>query len=432
MPLKILMPALSPTMTEGTLAKWLVKEGDVVKPGKVIAEIETDKATMEVESVDAGKVAKILVGGGTPGVKVNALIAVLLEEGEDPKSVEAFVNQNISSNAAPVASAAPAPQPKTVAAAAAPVSTPIPVTPAQTGVSSSQGSDLRRNDDKRDRIFASPLAKRLAKEKGVDLSRVQGSGPHGRIVKADLDKAPSVGGGQRNIDVTGDAPYKMVPHTTMRTVIAKRLTESKQTVPHFYLTVDMEIDKLLDVRGQINGALGETAKVSVNDMIIKAVGLALQKVPAANASWTDAGVMQYSRADVSVAVAIPGGLITPIVKGADVKSLVQISNEAKQLVDKARTGKLAPHEFQGGTFSISNLGMFGIKDFAAIINPPQGCILAVGAGDRRPVVKGNSIEIATVMSCTLSVDHRVVDGAVGAEFMKELKHIIEHPAVMLL
>lgn len=424
MPIEILMPALSPTMSEGTLARWLKNEGDAVKSGDVIAEIETDKATMEFEAVDEGIIGKILVPAGTSGVKVNTLIAILLEEGED----------------ASVLSAAPKVVP--AVAAAAPVASPAPVAaaPAVAPVAVQAG----------DRVFASPLAKRLAAGAGLDLKAVTGSGPHGRVVKADVEAALKGGGAgaptPAAAPVAAAAPkataapaaanpfepaYEEVPNSLMRKVIARRLTEAKQTVPHFYLTIDCEVDALLKVRAELNGR-SDSYKLSVNDFVIRAVALALRKVPAANASWGEDAIKLYKDVDVSVAVATPNGLITPIVRHADHKGLAAISNEMKELATKAKDGKLKPEEFQGGGFTISNLGMYGIKEFAAIINPPQGCILAVGAGEQRPVVKNGALAIATVMTCTLSVDHRVVDGAVGAEFLAAFKKLVEDPLAMLL
>ncbi|MDH3596989.1 MAG: pyruvate dehydrogenase complex dihydrolipoamide acetyltransferase [Rhodospirillales bacterium] len=434
MPINILMPALSPTMTEGTLAKWHVKEGDEVAAGDVLAEIETDKATMEVEAVDEGTLGRILVQEGTEGVPVNQAIAVLLEEGEDAGALEAAP---AAAAAAPAAAASPEPAPAAVAPAA-----PVAAAPATAPVPS--GS----------RVFASPLAKRMAKQAGLDLAALRGSGPHGRVVKTDVEAAlaggapavapapapaPSaapampVGGGpsaKQLADLLGMA-YRQEALTNVRKTIARRLTEAKQTVPHFYLTVDCRVDDLLKARKEINGRF-DGVKVSVNDFVVKAVALSLIQVPAANASWDLSGTLYYEHADVSVAVATPMGLITPVVKSAEEKGLAAISAEMKDLAGRAREGKLAPEEYQGGTFTVSNLGMFGVKDFAAIINPPQGCILAVGAGEQRPVVKDGALAVATVMSCTLSVDHRVVDGAVGAEFLAAFKTLIECPAAMLL
>ncbi len=420
MPVNILMPALSPTMTEGKLSKWLKKEGDTVKAGQVLAEIETDKATMEVEAVDEGVLGKILVPAGTDGVKVNAVIAVLLEEGEKSADIKA------SPAAAPKASAAPA-----KAEAPAPLAM---IKPSQ---------EKQASSNQYGRVFVSPLAKRLAKEKNIDLTRVQGSGPHGRIVKSDLDKASAAAPKQAaasapasTIDARALAdayqiPYKAVPNSGVRKVIAKRLTESKQTVPHFYLTIDCALDELMKVRKELNdGAQG--FKLSVNDFIIKATAVALAKYPAANVSWTDEALLQYERADVSVAVATPNGLITPIIKDAATKSLKDISNEMKDLGIRAREGKLKPAEFQGGTISISNLGMFGIREFSAIINPPQAAILAIGAGEQRMIVKDGQPKVATLMTVTASFDHRAIDGAVGAEFLQVFKKLIESPMGLIL
>ena len=417
MPVQILMPALSPTMTEGNIAKWLKKEGDSVKPGQVIAEIETDKATMEVEAVDEGIIAKILIQAGSPGIKVNTPIAILAEDGEDLAKAAAFIGKvSASSTAAPKAAA-------TVNGSSAPASAPAPShAPAASG----------------SRIIASPLAKRIAEQSGVDLRNVRGTGPNGRIVKADVENAKASGGisfgkalpqiaasdTRDYIDKLGLA-YDALPNSAVRKVIAKRLVESKQTVPHFYLSIDCEIDALLALRKSMNEAAG--LKLSVNDCIIRATALALKKIPAANASWTESAILQYKDVDISVAVATPNGLITPIIEKADTKTIAQISTEMKELAARARAGKLRPEEFQGGGFSISNLGMFGIKEFSAIINPPQSCILAIGAGEQRAVVKDGQLAIATVMTCTLSVDHRSVDGAVGAEFLAAFKPLIEKP-----
>lgn len=418
MPIKILMPALSPTMTEGTLAKWLVAEGDDVSSGDVLAEIETDKATMEVEAVEEGRVGKLVVSEGSEGVKVNETIALLLEDGEDASALEG-------------AGAAAAPAASALAPAAAPA-------PQATPAASPAGG----------RIVASPLAKRMAEQAGLALSGLSGSGPNGRIVKSDIEAALSGGGTAAAAPVSTPTPtpaekaapaasdgfepeFDFEPASNMRKVIAQRLTESKQTVPHFYLTVDCEIDNLLGLRKELNSRSDEY-KLSVNDLVIKACGVALRKVPTANASWTGDGVKLYRSADISVAVAIEGGLITPVIRNAGGKGLEAISSEMKDLAGKARDGKLQPPEFQGGTFSISNLGMFGIKQFDAVINPPQGAIMAVGAGEQRPVVRNGSLAVATVMSVTLSVDHRAVDGAVGAEFLAAFKKLIEDPMTMLL
>jgi pyruvate dehydrogenase E2 component (dihydrolipoamide acetyltransferase) len=432
MPIEILMPALSPTMTEGNLTQWLKNEGDEISAGDVIAEIETDKATMEVEAVEEGVMGRILVPGGTEGVQVNQPIALLLEEGEDAATLEGY-------SAASAKAPAPAPQ----QAAAEPVENKVPP-PVSAAPAAAPAVDTGA------RVFASPLARRMAQQAGIDLHAVAGTGPNGRIVKADIESAisggvapaaavsaapaaplaASAGPGTRHDADSLGMSYTLQPNSNIRKVIARRLSESKQTVPHFYLTVDCEIDELLAARKRINGDHG--LKVSVNDIVIKAAAIALTKVPAANASWDDEGILLYDHADISVAVATPTGLITPIVKAAEIKGLETISAEMKDLAGRAREGKLKPEEFQGGTFSVSNLGMFGIREFAAIINPPQGCILAVGAGEARAVVRDGALAIATVMSCTLSVDHRVVDGAVGAEFMATFKRLIENPLAMLL
>ncbi len=425
MPIQILMPALSPTMTEGNLARWLKKEGDKVKPGDVLAEIETDKATMEVEAVDEGTLGKILVADGTQGVKVNEPIALLLEEGESASALSAPVA------AAPGAVSVAAP------AAAAPAAAAVQAV--------SHGA----------RRVASPLAKRLAEHAGIDLATVKGSGPNGRIVKADVDAAKARGPVAVAAPASAAAPvvaaapapkaaptplqtfglpaFDLVPHSSMRKTIARRLTEAKQSVPHFYLTVDIGLDALLKLRADLN-ARGEKSgvKLSVNDMIIRASALALKKVPNANAAWSDEGLMLFKGVDIAVAVSIPGGLITPIIRNADKKGLAEISAEIKDLAGRAKAGKLKPEEFTGGTFSISNLGMFGIREFAAIINPPQSCILAVGAGEQRPVVRNGALAIETQMSCTLSVDHRVVDGALGAEWLQAFKGLVEDPLSMML
>jgi pyruvate dehydrogenase E2 component (dihydrolipoamide acetyltransferase) len=427
----ILMPALSPTMTEGKLSKWLKKEGDAVKSGDVIAEIETDKATMEMEAVDEGVLGKILVPAGTEKVQVNQPIAKLVEPGEKVSDAPAAAPKPA---AAPAAAAPPAPAPKPAAPAAAPA--PAAAAPVASG----------------DRVIASPLAKRIAAEGNVDLKAVSGSGPHGRIVKADVEKAASGAPAAKPAAAPAAAPapaaakpaapaapvpdfgqpYKAVANSMMRKTIARRLLESKTTVPHFYLTIDVELDALMKVRADLNGREGAKYKISVNDFIIRAVALAMRKVPAANASWTDSEIRFYDNVDVSIAVATPDGLITPIIRKADTKGLAAISNEMKELAQKAKDKKLKPEEFMGGGFSISNLGMFGIKEFAAVINPPQSAILAVGKGEQRPVVKKGALAIATMMSCTLSCDHRVVDGAVGAEFLQVFQDLIEDPLKMLL
>ncbi len=426
MAIPVLMPALSPTMTEGKLARWLKAEGDEVAPGDVIAEIETDKATMEVEAVDEGRMGRLLIAEGTDEVAVNTPIAVILEEGEDASAAD-----NIGTGAAAPPPAAPKtdeapPAPQSNGADPASAAAPAPEAPKANG----------------ERVFASPLARRMAKQAGLDLGTVQGSGPHGRIVKADIEAAVAGGPAAKPqpaatrapaAPAVGEPDFELVPHSSMRKVIAQRLTESKQTVPHFYMTVDCELDALLALRKQLNAkAEAQGTKLSVNDFVIKAAALALIQVPAANASWTPEGTKLYRSADISVAVAIDGGLVTPVIRGAHAKGLAAISGDMKALAAKARDGKLVPEEYQGGTFSISNLGMFGIKQFEAVINPPQGAILAVGAGEQRPVVKDGALAVATVMSCTLSVDHRVVDGAVGAAFLAAFKAIVEDPLTIML
>ncbi|MDB5525996.1 MAG: pyruvate dehydrogenase complex dihydrolipoamide acetyltransferase [Rhizobium sp.] len=443
MPINITMPALSPTMEEGNLAKWLVKEGDTVKSGDVIAEIETDKATMEVEAVDEGTIAKLVIPAGTEGVKVNAVIAILAAEGEDAKA------------AASGAGSAPAPK-----AEVAPATAPTPAasqTPAAPVAQPAAAQALNGN-----RTFSSPLARRLAKEAGLDISIISGSGPHGRVVKSDVEKASASGTG-KPAPATGAGPapaaaaaplakgaseeavlklfepgsYELVPHDGMRKTIAKRLTESKQTIPHFYVSVDCELDALMALRAQLNDAAPRkddraAYKLSVNDMIIKAMALALRDVPDANASWTDSNMVKHKHSDVGVAVSIPGGLITPIIRKAELKSLSAISNEMKDLGKRAKERKLKPEEYQGGTTSVSNMGMMGVSNFAAVINPPHATILAVGAGQERVIVKNKQMVIAQVMTVTLSTDHRAVDGALGAELLGAFKRYIEHPMAMLV
>ena len=426
MPIKILMPALSPTMTEGNLAKWHKAEGDSVESGDVIAEIETDKATMEVEAVDEGVIGKILIPAGTDNVKVNQLIAVLLEEGESDNDMATMLSGDDKPSA-------PAPEKtETKQEKAKPMQ-------AQVTPSSQSGN----------RIYASPLARRIANDQGVDLSQVTGTGPRGRIVKMDIEgfkgvaniAQPSVSNsapqptGDQKINEFGMV-YEEIPNNNIKKITAQRLVESKSTVPHFYLSVDCQIDELMRTRKMMNeqGAkLKEGGyKLSVNDFVVKACANALKAYPAANVSWTDEAVRQYLSSDISVAVSTLNGLITPIVKNAENKGLKEISAEVKDLAGRAREGKLKPEEFMGGTFSVSNLGMFGIKDFKAIINPPQACILAVGAGAQQPYVSNGEVKIGTFMTCTLSVDHRAVDGAVGAEYLQVLKTYIENPAAMLL
>jgi pyruvate dehydrogenase E2 component (dihydrolipoamide acetyltransferase) len=432
MPIEILMPALSPTMTEGNVTKWLKKEGDEVHSGDVLAEIETDKATMEFEAVDEGRIGKILVPEGAEGIKVNQPIAVLLGEGEDASVLDKIPERQTRSAAGPTTSSA---KPQTA----------TPAMPEK----ANKGNG---------RVFASPLARRMAQHAGLDLAAITGSGPQGRVVKADIEAALSTEQGapaplraaaqplsapliapaasqplpkERVLALAGNPPYTERPLTAMRRVIAKRLTEAKQTVPHFYLTIDCEIDELLKFRAELNGK-SDAYRISVNDFVIRAAALALRQVPSANASWSDEAILLWDTVNIAVAVALEDGLITPIVKDADRKGLATIANEAKDLAARARAGKLKLEEFQGGTFSISNLGMFGVRDFAAVINPPHGGILAVGAGEQRPVVKNGALAIATVMSCTLSCDHRAVDGAVGARFLAAFKKLVEDPLTMLL
>ncbi|MBY5567484.1 pyruvate dehydrogenase complex dihydrolipoamide acetyltransferase [Rhizobium leguminosarum] len=447
MPINITMPALSPTMEEGNLSKWLVKEGDKVKSGDVIAEIETDKATMEVEAVDEGTVAKLVVAAGTEGVKVNALIAVLAADGED-----------VSAAASGAASAAPAPKADGAAALKAEVApAPAPSTPAAAPATTAAPASVSSDGS---RTFSSPLARRLAKEAGIDLSAVAGSGPHGRVVKSDIEAAvaaapaasasqapaapapaaaaPKGASEEAVLKLFEPGSYELVPHDGMRKTIAKRLVESKQTIPHFYVSVDCELDGLLALRAQLNDAAprkdgGAPAyKLSVNDMVIKAMALSLRDVPDANVSWTDNNMVKHKHADVGVAVSIPGGLITPIIRKAEQKTLSVISNEMRDLGKRAKDRKLKPEEYQGGTSSVSNMGMMGVKVFSAVINPPHATILAVGAGEQRVVVKKGEMAIATVMSVTLSTDHRCVDGALGAELLQAFKGYIENPMGMLV
>lgn len=430
MPIEILMPALSPTMTEGNLARWLKKEGDSVEAGEVIAEIETDKATMEVEAVDEGTIGKILVSEGAQEVKVNAVIALLLEDGEDASALEGY---EVSEAAAAPAAAEEATAVEDNVVALAPGSAAVAPAQQSTGTGG--------------RVFASPLAKRIASDKGVDLNRVQGTGPHGRIIRADVEEASTSGGTAAAPVFTGGSfgrvspETQQIPNNNMRKVIAKRLLESKQTVPHFYLTIECEIDALLAARKQLNDTAAKAVessetkpayKISVNDFVIRATALALRDVPAANASWSDEAIIQYNNVDISVAVALDGGLITPVLRNADQKPLSLLSNEMKDLAKRARDGKLMPEEFQGGGFSISNLGMYGIKQFNAIINPPQSCILAVGAGEERVVKRNGEFATVNVMTVTLSSDHRVVDGAVGAEFLQAFKRYLESPLAMMV
>lgn len=482
MPISILMPALSPTMEDGTLAKWHVKEGDVVAAGDVIAEIETDKATMEVEAVDEGTVAKLLVEEGTEHVAVNATIAVLLEEGEDVSALadvaapEPAAAEPVAPTpteppaAAPAAAMAAEPAPSVsdddatalaeIAAALAPQ---VPPEPAPAPEANGQAG----------RVFASPLARRMAAQNQIDIAALTGSGPRGRIVRRDVEKAiaegvpvaptaepsavsagqPPVLGGEMVPAASAQAltpalsddfifahyepgTYEIVPHDNMRTTVATRLTQAKQTVPHFYMSIDCELDALLAARARLNAMSPEEGpnvfKISVNDMVIKAMAMALQKVPAANATWSGQGMLRHKSSDIGVAVAVEGGLFVPVIRHAELKSLSEISNEMKDLAARARSKRLAPHEYQGGTTAISNLGMYGIKSFDAVINPPHATILAVGAGEKQPLIVGEEIRIATVMNCTLSCDHRVVDGALGAQLLAAFKEFIEEPVTMLV
>jgi len=449
MPINILMPALSPTMEKGNLAKWLKKEGDKVKSGDVIAEIETDKATMEVEAVDEGTIAKILVPEGTQDVAVNDVIAVLAGDGEDVKAAGAGAAsappKAAPSAEAPAAKAATAPPPAAKAAAtAAPVAAPQPA------ASAPQANGHAR-------IFSSPLARRLAKDAGIELGRINGSGPHGRVIARDVEEAKSGKGLKAPAAAPSAGPaiapsmsdkqvlalfepgsYEVIPHDGMRRTIAQRLTASVQTVPHFYLTIDCDIGKLLAAREEINTAAPKDKekkplyKLSVNDFVIKAMAIALQRIPNANVSWTEGGMLKHKHSDIGVAVAMPGGLITPIIRKAETKSLSTISGEMKDFAARARARKLKPEEYQGGTTAVSNLGMYGIKDFTAVINPPHATILAVGTSEERAVVRAGKIEIAHIMSVTLSCDHRAVDGALGAELIGEFKRLIENPVMMMV
>ncbi|WP_138380056.1 pyruvate dehydrogenase complex dihydrolipoamide acetyltransferase [Luteithermobacter gelatinilyticus] len=429
MPIEIRMPALSPTMESGTLAKWTVKEGDAVESGTILAEIETDKATMEFEGIDEGVVGKLLVAEGTEDVKVGEVIALLLEEGED-RSVLDDYTPAASTGQMPAAEETPKQEDRATQESLDNVKA-VSSQPEK----ASEENKTHKGEGKGERIFASPLARRLAQQKGYDLADIKGSGPRGRIVKRDVEAftpaekpAAAVAAGA---DLEGDAPYREIKLSGMRKTIAKRLTESKQTVPHFYLHIDVELDNLLAARKQLN-SMSDEYKISVNDFIIRACALALRKVPEANVQFAGNVMRQFERADISVAVAIDGGLVTPVIRGADQKGLQQISEESKALAAKAREGKLAPEEYQGGTFSVSNLGMFGIKQFQAVINPPQAAILAVGMGEQRPVVKNGELSVATLMSLNLACDHRAIDGAVGARFLQALKTYLETPTAMLL
>ena len=456
MPIPILMPALSPTMEQGKLAKWLVKEGDAVASGDVIAEIETDKATMEVEAVEEGTVGRILVPEGTDGVAVNATIAILLGEGEDKSALDAAPKAAEAKSPAAASSAAASAPPAAGAALSAPqAEAKAAAVPAKSNGANGHGG----------RIFASPLARRVAKEKGVDLAALSGSGPHGRVVVRDIEKAVTSGAApagkpaaaapaQALVPSPGPAiapqsmpdeqifalyeqgTYELVPHDNMRRTIAARLTQAKSTIPHFYLTMDCELDNLLDARQRLNMRSpkdGPNAyRLSVNDFIIKALGLGLMRIPKANATWSERGTLFHKHADVAVAVAVEGGLFTPVIRSVDDKSLVEISHQMRDLADRARRRRLAPHEYQGGSSAVSNLGMYSVKQFDAVINPPQSTILAVGQSEKRPVVKGDQIKVANMMTVTLSCDHRVVDGALGAQLLGAFKGFIEEPVTMLL
>jgi pyruvate dehydrogenase E2 component (dihydrolipoamide acetyltransferase) len=438
MPIELKMPALSPTMEEGTLAKWLVKEGDTVASGDILAEIETDKATMEFEAVDEGTISKIVVPEGADGVKVGAVIAIMAGEGEDASAAPA---------AAPAPSSAPAPAPAPKAEAPPPRAEPAAPAPAPAPVPARAPAPAAKGD----RIKASPLARRLAAAQGLDLAALAGSGPGGRIVKADVENLRSREGGSPAAQAQAHGlppsrehkeaaaalaetgiPHETVKLSNMRKTIARRLTEAKQTIPHIYLTVDIQLDALLKLRGELNKGLEPRGiKLSVNDMLIKALAAALIEVPECNVSFAGDQLVKYSRADISVAVSIPGGLITPIVAGAEAKSLSAIAREVHDLAGRAREGKLQPHEYQGGTASLSNMGMYGIRQFEAVINPPQGMIMAIGAGEKRPWVINDSLQIATIMSATGSFDHRAIDGADGARLMQAFKRLIESPLAML-
>jgi pyruvate dehydrogenase E2 component (dihydrolipoamide acetyltransferase) len=437
MPINILMPALSPTMEKGNLAKWLKKEGDKVKSGDVIAEIETDKATMEVEAVDEGTIARILVPEGTQDVPVNDVIAVLAGDGEDVKAAGAAAPAKAPQAAAP-APQAPAPKPTAAAAPAAQAASVQPM-------------------NGHDRVFSSPLARRLAKDAGIELTRIAGTGPHGRVIARDVEQAKSGKGLKAPAAAPSGAPaqapsmsdqqivalfepgsYDVVPHDGMRRTIAQRLTASIQTIPHFYLTMDCDIGKLLAAREEINAAAPKDKdkkplyKLSVNDFVIKAMAVSLQKIPNCNVSWTEGGMLKHKHSDIGVAVAMPGGLITPIIRKAETKTLSTISSEMKDFATRARARKLKPEEYQGGTTAVSNLGMYGINHFTAVINPPHATILAVGTSEERPVVRNGKIEIANMMSVTLSCDHRAIDGALGAELIGAFKQLIENPVMMMV
>jgi pyruvate dehydrogenase E2 component (dihydrolipoamide acetyltransferase) len=469
MPVNILMPALSPTMEKGNLAKWFKKEGDKVKPGDVIAEIETDKATMEYEAIDEGTLAKIVVPEGTQDVPVKALIAVLAEEGEDVKAAAAAAGKGAPAAKPPPpkpAAAAPPPPSTGAAASARPAPAPPPAAkPSEAPRAAAQATQApaaRRGDGegmglaRTNRVFSSPLARRLAKEAGIDLARIQGSGPHGRVIARDVEAAKSGRGlvapaaapaaafpvqapaDEKIVALFEPGSYEAVSHDNVRKVIARRLLEAKLTIPHFYLTLECNIGKLVAAREEINAAApkdkdGKAAyKISVNDFVIKALALALQRVPDANVTWTEGAMLRHKHSDIGVAVSIPGGLITPVVRQAEQKSLSVISNEMKDFAARARARKLAPHEYQGGTSAVSNLGMYGIKEFYAIINPPHATILSVGAGEERAIVRNGKIEAAHMMTVGLATDHRAVDGALGAVLLDAFKALIENPVMMVV
>ena len=454
MPINILMPALSPTMEKGNLAKWLKKEGDKVKSGDVIAEIETDKATMEVEAVDEGTIARILVPEGTQDVAVNDVIAVLAGDGEDVKAAGA----GAASSPPKAAAAAEAPAPAKAAQASAPAAPPAAKAPASAAAAPAPQATPAQQTNGHARTFSSPLARRLAKEAGIELARINGSGPHGRVIARDVEQAksgkglkapaaapsasaPSIAPSMSDKQILAlfePGSYEVIPHDGMRRTIAQRLTASVQTVPHFYLTMDCDIGKLLAAREEINASAPKDKekkplyKLSVNDFVIKAMAIALQRIPNTNVSWTESGMLKHRHSDIGVAVAMPGGLITPIIRKAETKSLSAISAEMKDFAARARARKLKPEEYQGGTTAVSNLGMYGIKDFTAVINPPHATILAVGTSEERPVVRAGKIEIANIMSVTLSCDHRAVDGALGAELIGAFKLLIENPVMMMV
>jgi pyruvate dehydrogenase E2 component (dihydrolipoamide acetyltransferase) len=457
MPINILMPALSPTMEKGNLAKWLKKEGDKVKSGDVIAEIETDKATMEVEAVDEGTIAKILVPEGTQDVPVNDIIAVLAGDGEDVKAASAGAGAGAAAAPKPAEAPKPAAAAPAAAAAAAPAAAPAPK-PAAAPAPAPQAAAPAAQANGHARIFSSPLARRLAKEAGIDLARITGTGPHGRVIAHDVVEAksgkglktpaaapaaagPSIAPSMSDKQILAlfePGSYEVVPHDGMRRTIAQRLTASVQTIPHFYLTIDCDIGKLLAAREEINASAPKDKekkplyKISVNDFVIKAMAVALQRIPDCNVSWTEGGMLKHKHSDVGVAVAMPGGLITPIIRKAETKTLSTISNEMKDFAARARARKLKPEEYQGGTTAVSNLGMYGINHFTAVINPPHASILAVGTSEERPVVRGGKIEIAQMMSVTLSCDHRAIDGALGAELIGAFKQLIENPVMMMV